>query len=84
MAPAPKPIDDSTYSGRVAIRLRKLREGAGLSVEQVVEKLNNAGWSIGVQTYYGWENKRRSVDLDAVPFVAKVLKVKPRELLPEK
>lgn len=84
MNPAPKAPDESTYSGRFAARLRSLREKAGLSVDDVVAKMEKAGYPLRVQTYYGWENGRRQVNWDALPAIAKALKVKPRDVIPEK
>jgi Helix-turn-helix domain len=84
MSPAKKEADESTYSGRFAARLRMLREKAGLSVEQVVEAMIKAGYPLGVQTFYGWENGKRQVNWDAIPAIAKVLKTKPVDLIPPK
>ena len=84
MSPAAKAPDQSTYSGRFAARLRMLREKAGLSVEDVVAAMTQAGYPISVQTFYGWENCRRQANWDAIPALAKTLKVKPQELIPVK
>lgn len=84
MSPAAKEPDQSTYSGRFAARLRMLREKAGLSVDQVVAKMEKAGYELNRQTYYSWENGRRQVNWDAVPAIAKSLKIKPAELVPKK
>lgn len=88
MSPAKKEADQSTYSGRFAARLRMLREKAGLSVEQVVEaieKHNTSGRnSPKVQAFYGWEQGKAGPHLDLLPFIAKALKVKVRDLMPEK
>ncbi len=84
MNPAPKVPDDAKYSGRLAGRLRSLREKAGISVEQAVEGMAAAGYPIGVQTYYGWENGRRQPNWDAVPALATCLGVGIRTLIPSK
>lgn len=83
MSPARKNVDVSTYSGRFAARLRMLREKAGLSVDDVVERLIAAGYEARQTTYYGWESGRSDAPLDAFPFLALSLNVKtPRALLP--
>ncbi len=84
MSPAAKEPDQSTYSGRFAARLRMLREKAGLSVDQVVAKMEKAGYELGSPTYYNWENGRRQVNWDAIPALAKTLRTKPTELIPTK
>ncbi len=78
MVPKKKP-DDSTYSGRFAIRLYELRKKAGLSAEQVAEAV---GVSVG--TVYNWEAGIRQVNWDYCPLLAETLSIKPRTLLPEK
>ena len=82
MARKRKAVDESTYSGRVAKRLVKLREAAGLSVEECVEKVNQAGYEMGCPAYRHWESSRTQINVDAIPAMAKALRVKPRELLP--
>lgn len=88
MAPAPKPIDESTYSGRFAVRLKTLREAAELSVDEIVEIIASNNKSDRkppqVQAYYGWEQGKASPHMDLLPAIAKAFKVKVRELMPEK
>lgn len=88
MSPAPKQPDQSTYSGRFAARLRQLREKAGLSVEEVVALVtrhNDSGRSSpAVPSYYKWEQGSTSPHIDLIPVIARALKLKPRDLLPEK
>ena len=69
-------------SGRVAKRLVKLREEAGLSVEEVVASLNKTGYEIGDKAYRHWEANSRQVNWNAIPMICKALKVKPRDLIP--
>lgn len=83
MNPAPKQVDDLTYSGRLASRLRSLREKKKLSVDEMVVAINKAGYPISVQTYYGWENGKQKTNLDAVPAIAHSLGVSCRNLMPE-
>lgn len=75
MAARPKkePSDD-TYSGRVAIRLRALRESRGWSVKQLHEHLKDAGRPVPVSTIYAYElgSAANGVDLplDLIPIYA--------------
>ena len=78
--PARIEIDTSTYSGRFAVRLRELREKAGLSVQEV-------SMTIGVpeRTLYGWEAAYSEPRYDILPVLAALYGVKsPRTLLPER
>ena len=50
MNPTRKPPNTDTYSGRFATRLRKLREKAGLTLQEVAEALG-----ISYKTVYSWE-----------------------------
>ena len=83
---SPKAIDPdpSNYSGRLAKSIRTTRERKGLTVQQVIERMEKAGWPVALQTFYGWENRKRQVNWDALPALAKALKVKIRDLLPAK
>ncbi len=84
MAPAPKPVDESNYSGRFAARLKSLREKAGLTVEAVTERLRGLGFPIADRSYYNWESCKSSPPLDAFPLIAQALGVKSvRTLMPE-
>ena len=76
MTPKRKEPDLSTYAGRVAARLRQLREKAGLSVKETVEKINMAGYAITEMAYYSWENGNRQINLNAIPALAKTLGLK--------
>lgn len=68
--PSPK-----TYSGRVAIRLRSLRESRGWSVKELQEHLKAAGQSVPTSTIYAYElgSVANGVDLswDLVPVYSK-------------
>ena len=76
MNPARREPDVSTYSGRLAKRVRQLRDKAGLTAEQVVQRMARFGYQIPVQTYYSWEGGHRKIHLDAIPALAKALKLK--------
>lgn len=60
--------DLSTYSGRLAARVRELREAKGWSIKRLADK---AG--IPVPTLYGYENGGRDIPPDAYPRLAKAL-----------
>ena len=73
-----KPVDNSTYAGRFAERLKYLREKAGMSVDQLSEQT-------GVQRskLYFWENGKHAAALnDDLLSIAKALGVSIRTLIP--
>ena len=74
-----KKVDSSTYPGRFALRLRMLREKAGLSVEELAEKSG-----IPRRTLFNWEGGERSPSIEQFPQLAEALRVKIRSLMPEK
>jgi len=85
-AAVPRPrnhVDTSTYAGRVAIRIRELREAAGLDVRDCAKRITKAGYKIGSSTLYHWENGGRQPQLDAIPYIAKALRVRIAELFPD-
>lgn len=82
--PAKKPPDTTTYSGRLGARLRTLREDRGLTVERVAELMTDYGYDISTPTLYHWENGRRQPSIDALPYLAKALKVRIVDLMPAK
>lgn len=73
-----KTVDQSTYSGRVAVRLRELRERAGKTVPEMAKALR-----IPVTTYYNLENATTIVPLDLIPRICTVLGVPCRKFFPE-
>ena len=80
MSRSRKNIDTSTYSGRFAVRLRMLREKAGLTVDELAEQLK-----VKPVTIYGWEQGRSVPHIESFPAIAEVFKIKhPRAILPEK
>jgi transcriptional regulator with XRE-family HTH domain len=74
-----KEVDTSTYEGRFAVRLKTLREKAGLTPEQVAETLETSATSV-----YRWEAGLRQPQIADLPRIADALGVKPRTLIPEK
>ena len=70
--------DLTTYSGRLAARIRELRDERRLTVQEVADKSG-----IPLYTLYGYENGRREIPLDLLPALAKALRCKtPDDLLP--
>ena len=79
MARPRKEVDVSTYTGRFAVRLKSLREKAGLTVDQLAEKSG-----IPKKTLYNWESGIREPLIGQLPQLAESLGVKTRTILPEK
>ena len=78
MSPARKEPDTSTYPGRFAVRLRALREKAGLTHEQVAEAVG-----VTVTTYYRWESGENFPKPELFPALAFALGLKTiRNLFP--
>jgi transcriptional regulator with XRE-family HTH domain len=84
MARQQKEPDTAQFSGRIAVRIRTMREAAGLSVEELAELISKAGYVVAAPTLYHWENGNRRPDLDAMPAIAKALRVPLVEFLPKK
>ena len=75
-----KEPDKETYSGRFAIRLRTLREKAGLTVDEVAEQVG-----VTLNTVYHWEKAYSFPKCEQLPLIAEVLKLKGvRAIFPEK
>ncbi len=77
-----KPVDESNYSGRFAARLRKLRETAGLTGEEMADAITKAGYECQTRNYYRMESGREP-SLNVIPAIAKVLGIKPRTIFPD-
>ena len=85
MTPKRKEPDLSTYSGRVAARLRMLRDRAGLSVEEVAAQLTELSKTeIDRFRIYKWESGIASPPYDFLPYLARIFGVSVRGLLPPK
>lgn len=74
-----KTVDQSTYSGRVAVRLRELREKAGKTVPEMAKALK-----VPVTTYYNWENGTANIPFDSIPRLCDVLGIPCRTFFPQK
>lgn len=77
-----KPVDESKYSGRLAARIRALRIEAGMDVKTLAAAVTRKGYKLGTSTLYAWENGNLQAQLDALPALAKALKVSLLDLLP--
>ena len=74
-----KEVDVSTFEGRFALRLRKLREKAGLTPEQAAEALG-----VSRATYFNWEAASNYPHIKQLAQIAEILNIRVRTLLPEK
>lgn len=82
--PKSRQPDTAKYSGRLAVRIDQLRIERGLSVEDLAEKVTVGGYELAAPTLYHWLNGNRQPALDALPYLAKVLRCKLPDLLPPK
>ena len=78
MARPRKEVDTSTYTGRFAVRLKSLREKAGLSHEEVAEQIG-----VSATTIYHWESGRMVPSVERFPAIAETYNLKrPKDILP--
>ena len=71
------PVDRSKYSGRIAIRVRELREAKGLTVAQLADKVG-----VPAVRIYKYESNETVIAPDLYPALAKALGVKESEFFP--
>src|SRR5262245_44778837 len=70
----PRPTDepsDETFLGRIARRLKSLREGRGFDQEQAAKEISKAGYPVGASTVYRWEQGKTQPHLEALPAIAR-------------
>jgi transcriptional regulator with XRE-family HTH domain len=79
MARPRKEVSTDTYAGRFALRLKTLREDAGLTVAELSKKSG-----IPVNTLLDWESADRRPPIEKLPELAELLGVSIRSLLPKK
>ncbi|MCL2624743.1 MAG: helix-turn-helix domain-containing protein [Planctomycetaceae bacterium] len=80
MTPARKEPDAKTYQGRCAIHLKKLREQAQLTPEQVAQAVG-----VSIRTIYHWEAAKRDIPLSMLPILSEIFELEsPRLVLAEK
>jgi transcriptional regulator with XRE-family HTH domain len=73
-----KEVDTNTFEGRFGIRLKTLREKAGLTVEETAEALG-----VSLKMIYDYENGTYQPRVSSFPKIAKLYKVKRiKDLLP--
>lgn len=77
-----KQVDLKTYSGRVAARLRTLREEKGWTVDETVQRLKRAGLAVEAPTFYQWESGHNAISLEHVPALASIFGKTVRSFLP--
>jgi transcriptional regulator with XRE-family HTH domain len=77
-----KEPDTKTFSGRLAKQVRDLRDSRGLSAEELAQKIRTAGYAVSISTIYHWENGTRQIPVDALPAIAKALRVNLIDLFP--
>lgn len=85
--PPKRKIDTTKYSGRIAARLRALREERGWTVATLAEEINRhlpEGQEAAPSTAHSWENGSRKIDPDLYPVLARVFRMKLYEFLPAK
>lgn len=70
-------IDESTFRGRVAARIRARRERLGKTPAQAADAVG-----IPLPTWRNWERGRR-LPLEALPLIAQALSCGVRQLLPD-
>jgi len=80
MNPRPrKEVDVSTFEGRFAVRLKKLREKAGISQVEAAELVG-----VSRATYFNWESGSNYPHIKNLAKLAEIMGVTPRNLLPKK
>lgn len=84
--PAKKPVPKDTYSGRVAARMRLLREERDWLVSDLTARINKIlkDDAVAQSTVHGWDNGSRKIDPDFYPAIARVFGLSVAEFIPEK
>jgi len=83
--PAKKEIDETSYSGRIAARLRELRTAKGWTVADLLERLNRElpkAMRVTGHALHKWDAAERKIDPDYYPALAKVFGLSTRAFLP--
>lgn len=71
--------DTKTYSGRIAHRVRSLRESKAMTVEGLATKVG-----VGAGAMYAYESGSRTIPPDLYPALARALGCKLPEFFPQK
>lgn len=77
-----KEADESSFLGRLASRLKTLREAAGLDPERASAAISKAGYRVAASTIYRWEQGTTQPHLEAFPAIAKAYGASIRQVLP--
>lgn len=83
--PPKRKIDTKRYSGRVAARMRALREERGWLVRELAVEINRLlppAKRVEASTVHGWDNGNRTIDPDLYPTIARVFSLSIAEFLP--
>ena len=73
-----KEVDVSTFEGRFAVRLRKLREKTGMTPEEAAEQIG-----VSFVTLYDWEAGRKIPALQKFPTIAEAYNLtRVKDILP--
>ena len=69
------------FRENIGENLREIRkQDKTLSVVKIVDKMNEDGYGLSVDTYYKWERGTRKPPCDAIPFLARALGVSESQL----
>lgn len=85
--PSEREIDTSTYSGRVAARLRTLRKERDWTISTLTEAINRrlkGDAKVAASTVHGWDNGNRKIDPDYYPMLATIFGLTVADFLPKK
>ncbi len=82
--PPKSDIDTSTYSGRIAARLRELREAKGWTVKELTGRINGASppRKIAQSTVHAWDNGGKAINPDFFPAIARAFGKSVRSFIP--
>ncbi len=70
-------VNTRPYSGKVAANIEAAREAAGLTVDELAQRLK-----VHVKTIYSWEANNSSPHVDDLPKLARALNVQVHDLIP--
>jgi len=83
MGKARKAINVGTYTGRIAARIRELRDKNGVSVVDLYETVKDAPGVRSLEQFKQWERGASPIHVNAIPALAEALGVKISKLLPK-
>lgn len=78
-----KKLDDSVFSNRVAARIIELMGKREVSIEDLFDGMQQAGFTKKIGTLRKWLQGQNPVDIEAIPYIAFVLQVRPRMIIPD-